>query len=64
MGYAPVDRTGSHVQLRYIHPETKEVRNVTVPMGGEISRGTLSNIAKQCGAKDFQSWCDWIDQHL
>jgi predicted RNA binding protein YcfA (HicA-like mRNA interferase family) len=33
MGYTPVDRTGSHLKLRYVHPETGEVRNVTVPLG-------------------------------
>jgi hypothetical protein len=37
MGYRPVDRAGSHLKLRYVHPETGEVRNVTIPMGKEIS---------------------------
>lgn len=63
MGYKPVDRTGSHLKLRYIHPETGEVRNVSIPMGGEIKTGTLKNIAYQCGAEDFNSWCEWIDEH-
>lgn len=62
MGYVPVDRTGSHVKLRYLHPETGEIRNVTVPMGGEIRTGTLRSIAEQCGAKDFGSWCEWIEE--
>jgi predicted RNA binding protein YcfA (HicA-like mRNA interferase family) len=31
-GYHPVDRTGSHLKLRYEHPQTDEVRVVTVPM--------------------------------
>ena len=61
MGFDPVDRTGSHFKLRYIHPETEEVRNITVPMGGEIRTGTLQSIAKQCGAEDFHAWCEWID---
>ena len=64
MGFQPVDRTGSHLKLRYIHPETGEVRNVTVPMGKEISGTTLQYIAKQCGAKEFNAWCDWIDTLL
>lgn len=25
MGYYPVDRTGSHLKLRYEHPDTEEV---------------------------------------
>jgi len=29
-GYYPQDRTGSHLKPRYEHPETGEVRNVTV----------------------------------
>lgn len=63
MGYVPTDRTGSHLKLRYVHPETGEVRNVTVPLGGEIRTGTLRNIAVQCGADDFDAWCRWIDDH-
>lgn len=64
MGYQPVDRAGSHLKLRYVHPETGAVRNVTIPMGKEISGDTLRKIAEQCGADDFQSWCDWIDELL
>lgn len=64
MGYQPVDRSGSHIKLRYIHPDSQEVRNVTIPMGGEISIGTLQSIAEQCGAKDFRAWCEWIDELL
>lgn len=63
MNYQPVGRTGSHLKLRYIHPETGETRNVSVPMGHEISGDTLRNIADQCGADDFQAWCRWIDRH-
>jgi hypothetical protein len=33
-------------------------------MGNEISGDTLRNIATQCGADDFQRWCDWIDDIL
>jgi predicted RNA binding protein YcfA (HicA-like mRNA interferase family) len=63
MGYYPVDRSGSHLKLRYKHPETGEVRNVTIPMGGEVKTGTLRNIARQCGANDFEAWCQGIDEH-
>jgi predicted RNA binding protein YcfA (HicA-like mRNA interferase family) len=63
--FKPVDRTGSHVKLRYEHPGTDEVRIVTVPMkdGDKISRDTYRSIADQCGANDFESWCDWIDRN-
>ena len=64
MGYRPVDRAGSHLKLRYVHPETGDVRNVTIPMGREISGGTLRSVANQCGVDDFQRWCDWIDDIL
>ncbi|ADE02864.1 MULTISPECIES: type II toxin-antitoxin system HicA family toxin [Haloferax] len=62
--FEPAGRTGSHVQLRYEHPETDEVRTVTVPMKSDIPTGTLQSIAKQSGAKDFHSWCEWIEQTL
>jgi predicted RNA binding protein YcfA (HicA-like mRNA interferase family) len=61
--FQPVGRTGSHVQLRYDNPETGEVRNVTVPMKNRIAAGTLRSIAEQCGANDFDAWCEWIDNH-
>jgi predicted RNA binding protein YcfA (HicA-like mRNA interferase family) len=61
--YYPQDRTGSHLKLRYVHSETGEVRNVSVPMGGEIRIGTLRNIARQCGAQDFDEFCAWIDRN-
>ena len=63
-GYAPVSRSGSHVRLRYEHPETGEVRNVDVPMHTEVRIGTLRSIADQCGAEDFHEWCRWIDDHV
>lgn len=63
MRYQPVDRTGSHLKLRYVHPETGEVRNVSVPMGGELRIGTLRKIADQCGANDFDAFCEWVDDN-
>lgn len=64
-GYRPVGRTGSHLQLRWEHPDTGEVRLVTVPMKSEdeIPAGTLRSIADQCGAEDFRAWCRWIDEN-
>lgn len=63
--YRPVDRTGSHLKLRYEHPETGEIRIVTVPMAteDEIPTGTLQSIADQCGANDFRAWCEWIAEN-
>jgi len=62
-GYTPKTRSGSHVRLRYEHPETGEVRNVDVPQHDEIAIGTVRSIADQCGAKDFEAWCKWIDEN-
>jgi predicted RNA binding protein YcfA (HicA-like mRNA interferase family) len=63
-GYRPVDRTGSHVKLRYVHPtNADDVRVVSIPMHDRIRIGTLQNIADQCSAEDFHAWCEWIDQH-
>jgi len=63
MDYQPVGRKGSHVQLRYENSDTGEVRNVTVPLtsADEISQDTYRSIAEQCGATDFDDWCDWIE---
>jgi len=58
------DRTrGDHAILKYTHPETDEIRTVTVPLHDRVRVGTLQSIAKQCGANDFQKWCQWIDEH-
>ena len=58
-----VDRTGSHVKLRYEHPTNDDdVRVVSVPQHDRIRIGTLRNIAEQSGAEDFEKWCQWIEQ--
>lgn len=62
-GYRRDRQRGSHVILKYRHPETDEVRTVTVPLHDRIRIGTLQNIADQCGADDFDAWCRWIDEH-
>lgn len=63
--YRIVDRTGSHVKLRYEHPTNDDdVRVVSVPMHDRISTGTLRNIADQCEANEFERWCKWIDRTL
>lgn len=60
-GYRRVDQSGSHVKLRYIHPDTGERRTVIVPMHDEVATGTLREIADQCEAKDFQKFLDAIE---
>ncbi len=60
-----VDRTGSHVKLRYEHPTKQDdVRIVIVPLHKSIRTGTLRSIADQAGAKDFQKFKDWINCNL
>ncbi|MFB6296813.1 MAG: type II toxin-antitoxin system HicA family toxin [Halobacteriales archaeon] len=61
-GYHPVGRTGSHVKLRYEHPENPDdVRVVTVPQYDRVPHDILRKIADQCEADDFSAWCEWID---
>jgi predicted RNA binding protein YcfA (HicA-like mRNA interferase family) len=58
-----VDRTGSHVKLRYEHPiNDEDIRVVSVPMHDRIDTGTLRSIAEQSGARDFGAFCAWIDR--
>lgn len=63
-GFEPKNRSGSHLSLQYEHPDNDDdVRNVTVPVEhDELRRGTLRSIAKQAGAKDFDSFCAWLDR--
>lgn len=56
-----VDQTGSHVKLRYVHPETDRKRTVIVPLHDELATGTLKSIAEQAGAEDFQAFLDAVD---
>lgn len=60
-----VDRTGSHVKLRYEHPENDDddVRVVSVPMHDRLRLGTLQSIAEQAGANQFDAFCVWIDEN-
>ncbi|MFC6615886.1 type II toxin-antitoxin system HicA family toxin [Halopenitus salinus] len=59
-----IGREGSHVRLRYDHPENDDdVRLVTVPMHDRIKGGTLRDIADQSGAQNFNAWCRWIDRN-
>jgi len=58
-----VDRTGSHVKLRYEHPTNDDdIRVVSVPMHDSLDIGTLRSIVDQSGARDFDAFCRWLDQ--
>jgi predicted RNA binding protein YcfA (HicA-like mRNA interferase family) len=61
-GFVPTGGKGSHTTLRYEHPDTEEVRVVTVPHDDPIAPGTLQAIAEQAGADDFHSFCEWVDR--
>ena len=64
-GFRITGRTGSHVQLRYNHPDNPDdVRRTTIPLHDSIAIGTLRGIADDCGAKDLYAWCDWIERAL
>ena len=64
--FKPVSRHGSHVKLRYEHPDSGEVRNVEVPItdSDQISQDTYRSMAAQCGADDFTEWIEWIESSL
>jgi len=59
--FTRVDQTGSHVKLRYIHPEG-EKRTVIVPLHNELDMGTLKSIAEQPGANDYQVFLDELER--
>ena len=61
-GYRKDRQRGSHVILKYGHPETGEVRTITVPLHDRTRTGTLQAIAERRRA-DFHEWCRWIDEH-
>jgi len=61
-----VRTAGDHLILRWEPPENHEATNtrtVTVPAHDSISIGTLNDIADDAGADDFESFCEWIDEH-
>ena len=58
-----VDRTGSHVKLRYEHPTNEDdIRVVSVPTHDRIDTGTLRSIADRAGARDFDAFRAWVDR--
>ena len=55
---------GDHAQLYYQHPTNEDdYRQVTVPLHDELRTGTLREIARRAGARDFEAFCDWIDRN-
>lgn len=60
-----VRTTGDHLVLQWTHPDGSDVerRTVVVPLHESISIGTLRDIARDAGAKDFEEFCRWIDQN-
>lgn len=55
-GYYPQDRTGSHLKLRYEHLKQEKCETSQYHC-------TLRNVARQCGAQDFDEFCAWIDRN-
>lgn len=65
-GFRHVRTTGDHLILRWDPPESHQdtdARVVTVPAHESVSIGTLHDIADDAGATDFDSFCEWIDDH-
>lgn len=65
-GFAHIRTTGDHLILRWDPPENHHnvaARTVTVPLHDSISIGTLQDIANDAGAKDFEAFCEWIDEN-
>jgi predicted RNA binding protein YcfA (HicA-like mRNA interferase family) len=65
-GFQHVRTAGDHLILRWEPPadhEETDTRVVSVPAHDSISIGTLHDIADDAGAEDFESFCEWIDEH-
>lgn len=58
-------RTGSHIKLRCDPPAHHNTppRTVTIPRVSRVKIGTLRSIANQAGARDFDRFCEFIDDH-
>ncbi|MFB6176913.1 MAG: type II toxin-antitoxin system HicA family toxin [Halobaculum sp.] len=65
-GFTHVRTTGDHLILRWEPPEDHETttpRVVSVPSHESISIGTLRDIARDAGTRDFDAFCEWIDRN-
>lgn len=64
-GFEPTGGKGSHRVFRYEHPDTDEVRVVTVPITHDpVKQGTLREIADQAGAEEFDAFCRELENWL
>lgn len=63
--YEWIRTRGDHAILRWEPPDghATDARTVPVPLHDELSIGTLQNIANLAGAKDFDRFCEWIDEN-
>lgn len=64
-GFKHVRTSGDHLILRWDPPADHDTdpRNVSVPLHDSVSIGTLHDIASDAGARDFDSFCEWIDRN-
>ena len=60
-----VRTTGDHAILRWEPPpgHESEPRTVPIPLHDEVREGTLREIGRQAGMKDFQAFKAWIDRN-
>ncbi|MFB6352904.1 MAG: type II toxin-antitoxin system HicA family toxin [Halobacteriales archaeon] len=63
--FRPVRTKGDHTMLRWAPPDhhDTEPRQVSVPLHDRLRIGTLREIARDAGAKDFDAFCRWIDHN-
>ncbi len=65
-GFRHVRTTRDQLILRWDPPDSPEDTDpsiVTVPAHDSISIGSLRDIAENAGAKNFETCCEWIDEH-
>lgn len=63
--FVHVRTTGDHVIMRWEDPDSPDVdpRTVSIPLHDPVRLGTLRSIADDAGAKDFDKFCQWIDNN-
>ncbi len=61
--YANPGSGGSHVVMTKQDHEGNSYNVTLVANGGRFAEGTLRSIAKQAGAKDFDEFCQWIEDN-
>lgn len=57
--------TGDHLILEWVHPDGPDIerRVVSIPLHDPVRIGTLRQIARAAGARDFDAFCKWIDRN-